>query len=175
MQPYIEQDSSNPLEKSAEETHSFDNLNVPMVNDKERNENSKSHQANKGESEKLISHKGSGFLSTPAEDRSNILGTKVLEGRVFYWMHISFISCEISIVNSIIFLINCNCVLFFTFVLMGKPLPINKSSLFSYKSHSNNYFRIFFKLAQKKIFFLSKGITKTIDGLTNICSICNIK
>ncbi|KAK9998834.1 hypothetical protein SO802_018437 [Lithocarpus litseifolius] len=70
------EDSSNPLEKSAEETHSFDNLNVPMVNDKERNENSKSHQAIKGESEKLISHKGSGFLSTPAEDRSNILGTK---------------------------------------------------------------------------------------------------
>ncbi|KAK7844108.1 hypothetical protein CFP56_011577, partial [Quercus suber] len=70
------EDSSNPLEKSAEETHSFDNLNVPMVNDKERNENSKSHQAIKGESEKLINHKGSGFLSTPAEDRSNILGTK---------------------------------------------------------------------------------------------------
>ena len=116
MQPYIEQNSSNPLKKSAEETHGFDNLNVPMVNDKERNENSKSHQAIKGESEKLICHKGSGFLSTPAEDRSNILGTEVLEGRVFYWMHISLISYEISIVNSIIFFssvdmldfINCN-------------------------------------------------------------------
>ena len=116
MQPYIEQNSSNPLKKSAEETHGFDNLNVPMVNDKERNENSKSHQAIKGESEKLISHKGSGFLSTPAEDCSNILGTEVLEGRVFYWMHISLISYEISVVNSIIFFssvdmldfINCN-------------------------------------------------------------------
>ncbi|XP_030964028.1 uncharacterized protein LOC115985190 isoform X2 [Quercus lobata] len=70
------EDSFNTLEKSAEETHSFDNMNVPMVNDKERNENSKSHQAIKGETEKLISHKGSGFLSTPAEDRSNKLGTK---------------------------------------------------------------------------------------------------
>ena len=89
VQPHIEQDPSNPLEKSAEVTHSFDNLNVPMVHDKEGKKNSKSQQAIKEESKTFISHKGSGFLSTPTEDNSNILGTKVLEKKVFYWMYLS--------------------------------------------------------------------------------------
>ena len=89
VQPHIEQDPPSPLERSAKVTHNFDNLNISMVHDKEGKKNSKSHQAIKGESETFISHKGSGFLSTPAEDSSNILGTKVLERKVFCWMYLS--------------------------------------------------------------------------------------
>ena len=89
MQPHIEQGPSSPLERFAKVTYNFDNLNVSMVHNKEGKKNSKSHQAIKEESKTFISHKGSGFLSTPTEDNSNILGTKVLEKKVFYWMYLS--------------------------------------------------------------------------------------
>lgn len=99
MHPDIEQDPSNIPEKSAVETQIFDNLNVPMVNDKNGREISKSYQAIKGESETLISHEGSAHLSKPAEDINNTLGIKVPEGKIFCWMYLSLISYEISIVS----------------------------------------------------------------------------
>ena len=136
-QRHIEQDPSNPQEKPAEETHSFDDLNVPKVNEKEGKENSKSHQTIKGESEILISHEGSASLSKPAEDSSNIHRTMVMEGTIFCWMYL-FPELAIKIIElipwlDVLHLINCFCVLFFTIVLMSQLLPVNKSSLFSYK------------------------------------------
>ena len=162
MQPDIKQDSSNTPEKSAVETQSFDNLNVPMVNDEDGREISKSYQAIKGESETLISHEGSAHLSKPTEDIDNILGIKVLEGTIFYWMYLSLISYEISIVSMYFFslvnmlhLTNYHCVLLLTSVLMCKSLPINKSLFFSYKSHSNIFQYICPLSMHKKRFFFS--------------------
>ena len=89
LQPYIEQEPSNPPKKSAVETHNFDYLHVPIINDKEGKENSKSHQAIKGESETWISYEGRAYPSKPTEDRNKILGTMV---RTIILLDVSFLN-----------------------------------------------------------------------------------
>jgi len=89
LQPRIEQEPSNPPKKSAVETHNFDYLHVPKINDKEGKENSKSHQAIKGESETWISYNGRAYPSKPAEDSTKILGTMV---RTIILLDVSFLN-----------------------------------------------------------------------------------